>query len=622
MKSILRNAIFFVFGAIIAVLLVRQGFFADAADQISASLSPAQSTAESIDSTPAPEVAAPVETAASSSDVLMSASSVAPELRDPKTDPAKRVRILRAALEEGTIDSLELVAEDFVASFPEYQTRIRPALEEQALQSLLSRMTYQDRWAWPQATHSENGSPSEARLYVDDVFSVNPWLGRKLETTAVLLYGLERATAQGQVFNERIFLKSAQASAQELAAKSHRLPLQSAEHLFDPSMLNDPGFITVFERERASAVARHVLRGPGDISANMLLLHSVAPESITPAFERAVTAVVMHLAENADAKERMAILDWELEHDAMTRFVDELPQLRKMLAELYILGTLDAVAREDLDRSVAYIRESLTIKRGLSLQREVLAKLGINERQIMATPLAAEELAPAEVLAEAPQAAAAEPEVKKAEEPRQTSMPESITASIAATKAAVEEAATQNFDPAKDGEISWFFMAVMLLIFIGVPAGIMYAVNRVRVDGTPSAQHDDSFEDLEIDPSWNIGTAAKSAPAPSVEGGFDDDDLFGPIAAVDVRDIAVAAKKSRDDERSSGRAKKRGLRDEIEVENPSKSNGASSAQSSSGGGPKRKAPRTEEHADDSESSQALPRRRGAMPGPRRRAASA
>lgn len=636
MKSIVRNTLFFISGALLAGLLVREGvldsltaYFTEPSNAASKEAAPETvpadvTTVEAapqqavVDSSSASSAAATTEPPSAPAANLMTAQSVAPELLDPAADPAKRLRILRAALEEGTLDSLELVADDFVSRFPDYESRIKPGLEEQGLESLLDRMTYDDRRDWPQASRVNSGAPSEARLFVDDVFEVNPMLGRKLETAALLLYGLERATAQGQAFEEREFLKSASASAEELLVSS-RMRNRSAEELLDHSVLNDPGFVAVFERERAATVARHVLRSPGDVAANMVLIHSVAPESITPSFSRAVSAVVAYLARSAGAGERIVILDWELEHEALKRFSDVMPELKKMLAELYILGTLDAVGREDLDRSVAYIRESLSLKRGLSLQRDVLAKLGLSERQILMPSEAvvqpepiletaereAEPTTKVQAVAEAPQ------EAKPA---RQSEMPKGLTEAI--QEEVQRKTQTEPVDPVKQGEVSWFFMTLMLLVFIGVPAGIMYAVNRVRVEGGPAVSKS-NFDDLEIDPSWNIGASSKSQ-GPTVEGKFDDDDLFGPVAAIDVRDVAAAAKSSRPD-KGSRKSKDKPLREQVEVERQAESSSADNGNSSGKGGPKRKAPRQQDHEQEGAQVPA-PRRSGAMPGPRRRSA--
>lgn len=599
MRSATRHILSFVAGVILAGVVVRGGLFSFIDEQL-VEASNADAAAPRASEEPASVAASEAATAEN----LLSVENVAPELVDPATDPGKRVRILRAALEEGTLDSLELVAEDFLKTFPDYESRVLPGLKEQALQSLLVRLSYEDRRSWPEIGRRPLSSPSEARIFVEDVAAVNPTLGTLLDTAALLFYGLERATARGEVFNERVFLLRLEAQTEELGSTIRR-PDGSAAALLDTGLINEPWFIAVFERQRAATVARHVLTSPGDLSANIVLIHSVNPESVTPSFKRALNSVMLFLADSAAPNQRMAILDWEIEHDAFARFFSTVPELSKSVAELFMLGTLDAVAIEDLERSAAYIRESLKAKRGLAVQHEVLASLGLDEQTIINQGLV-KKLEHAQGASSQPTESFAlkpDPALPGVQPPAVQPAPQPEAAPAPVDKPVLAPEGDAH------GEISWFFMGLMLLIFIGIPAGIMYAVNRVRVEG-PAAKAGRSFDELEIDPAWNLGAPGK-AQAPSVEGGSKED-FFGPMPAVDVRDIDAPEQPAGSGESApqsepaeSVKSKKsKSLREQVEVQKTRPPSG----------GPKRKAPRTGEHS-------AGPART-VMPGPRRRPASA
>ena len=98
----------------------------------------------------------------------------------------KQLEILLFAIEEGTLDSLQLLRPEAIGKLPEYRATILPELKRQSLKSLLVRFSLSDWTNWPRASQGENGGPTVARTFVNDVMMVNTELGSFLETSALL----------------------------------------------------------------------------------------------------------------------------------------------------------------------------------------------------------------------------------------------------------------------------------------------------------------------------------------------------------------------------------------------------------------------------------------------------
>jgi hypothetical protein len=92
------------------------------------------------------------------------------------TNLSETVALLVEALDEGSAASFSKLESDSLSKTlsGSYQTKVLPILQRQGVESLLSRFSVADWKNWTQASHLNEGRASDARLYLDDLWTVNP----------------------------------------------------------------------------------------------------------------------------------------------------------------------------------------------------------------------------------------------------------------------------------------------------------------------------------------------------------------------------------------------------------------------------------------------------------------
>lgn len=286
--------------------------------------------------------------------------------------PQDRPELIARALDSGTMADLQLLKSEQLRQLPDYRNGIVPTMKRAALSGLLSRFVESDWLDWPRANSSLQGGPSSARGYIDDIRVVNPELARYLETAALLFQALYLKTSQGLPFLLREELYAISRSAERLLEyrKARAIP---ARQLLDLEIGQDSLFVRELERKRADFVLLYTKEHPEEIQKNFTLLLALDPSYATDEVLRSLTNILRRFALEGSPKFRDQILREGAESAAMQELLKRDVRVRKAVAELYLIGVIDALEQADTRRAMLYLNESVSVQPGLRSQ-ELLAQ--------------------------------------------------------------------------------------------------------------------------------------------------------------------------------------------------------------------------------------------------------
>lgn len=286
--------------------------------------------------------------------------------------PQDRPELVARALESGTMSDLQLLKSDQLRQLPDYRNGIVPTMKRAGIGGLLSRFVESDWLDWPRANSSVQGGPSAARAYIDDIRVVNPELARYLETAALLFQALYLKTSQGLPFTLREELYAISRSAERLLEyrKAKAIP---ARQLLDLEIGQDSLFVRELERKRADFVLLYTKEHPDEIQKNFTLLLGLEPSYAGDEVLRSLTNILRRFALEGSPKFRDQILREAAESSAMQELLKRDLRIRKAVAELYLIGVIDALEQADTRRAMLYLNESVSVQPGLRSQ-ELLAQ--------------------------------------------------------------------------------------------------------------------------------------------------------------------------------------------------------------------------------------------------------
>jgi hypothetical protein len=291
----------------------------------------------------------------------------------------QNVQILLNALDEGTTYSLELVRREQIVNLPEYESTILPLIKLQALKSLISRFVKSDWEDWTHASINYLDGKSPARLYLDNLWTVNQELGSYLETAAYLFHRLHIQTKQGQVFKINPNLQHLIANADYIVPRTPLVGTSKSQFLL-PQIAQDISFIAVLEIERCKQVVSYMSAKPREITKHQALLGSVEPDlCANNEITEAVLKFALDVIAQASPKLRNEILTDDRKTKSLSRFAEMSPKLGTAIAQLYVAGALDAIENNDRQQAREMLTQSLAIQSGLSSQSRVREMLG-NDR--------------------------------------------------------------------------------------------------------------------------------------------------------------------------------------------------------------------------------------------------
>lgn len=435
MLNIARNILLFFAGVLLAVLFVYQGGV-QAVSSLFAS--PADSVAQNPTTAETPRGRLQDDLVEKNSRLQVFDSTVSAERRED---------ILLDALREGSFESLQLLRSEYVRDLPEYRDSLLPALKKESLNGMLSRFIESDWTDWHSSFSSRAGSPSLARLFVEDLKGVNTDIGMFLETAAFLLSGLATNTAEGRVFDVSQQMSYLLDNAEQLLS-ARKLKAMPARYVFQPEVSTDPAFRTVLERERGRFVAIYLKRSPQNMKAALRLLGSLEPRLIGRDSYRTIAKYLVYVATGASPRLREAFLFADLEDGTLNALAEQDKGVRKTLSLLYVMAAVDSIESGDTLQANKFLHQSVAIQPGQRIQRVV-----------------------AQALKESPdEASLILPKPKK--------LPRAVT-SEATTEADTEE--TPKREVRDEATVDWIMLGALLMFFCAVPLVVIYLLNRYRL---------------------------------------------------------------------------------------------------------------------------------------------
>jgi len=279
--------------------------------------------------------------------------------------------------------SLQAVRTEEIQRIPDYRFTVLPALKRQSLETLLKKFSPSDWKAWPKAALlTVAGS---ARLYVDDVTTVNPELGSFLETAAQLLHALFVSTQNAEVYELEKGMQEIIGKAEQLLAYRKKTAVP-ARYMLLAEIIRDPVLVSIFERERGNLIAAYITEHPKDLNADFKLIRSLDPKYCDGSVDMAVAKAVYRLSLEGSAQFREQVLLDELRRRTLQGFVDVGPEgrMKRALANLYLVAATDAyVEFHDKVQAKKFLRESLAVQSGLEAQK-ILEKY-LSEGEVLPT---------------------------------------------------------------------------------------------------------------------------------------------------------------------------------------------------------------------------------------------
>jgi hypothetical protein len=283
--------------------------------------------------------------------------------------PRERLlQTLTNVLKDGNSDALQSLRVDYLSILPDYESVILPALKRQALECLLDRFSDSDWADWPSSAYANDGAPTLARRYVDDVSLVNPELGKFLETAAQLLYGMQLTIMSGSPYQLEDDLYFVIQNAERLVPKKRPVAIP-ARLLLEPGILHDQVFLDVIEWERGKLVARYIERYPYEMQSGLKLVQVLKPEYCGKAVFRAVRSLIYNLSFEASARLRLDAAQTISESPVFSEIARSDGHARYALAEFYVVAAVDALEAGQAAQSHTLLDTSIRTMPGLETQK-------------------------------------------------------------------------------------------------------------------------------------------------------------------------------------------------------------------------------------------------------------
>lgn len=281
----------------------------------------------------------------------------------------KQQALFRAAVTEGTYSSLQKINTRILNSLPNYRSNILPDLKKQALPQLLNRFREKDWTDWANSSYANDGEPTLAKTYVETISLVNTELASYLETAAYLFSALYQKTMAAAEFQiDREF---------EILAKSYENGQKSIEDytskiILDANIIEDPNFLNVLEKVKRTLIFRYVRRNPDNLLTNLNLLLSLKLEALGNEEFELLDLMIRKFTHDASPKYREEVFKVINNSTNISEFAKINSGLRQSLAQLYVVGALDAVENRDLKKANVYLDQSIVLYPQLRSQ-EILA---------------------------------------------------------------------------------------------------------------------------------------------------------------------------------------------------------------------------------------------------------
>ena len=279
----------------------------------------------------------------------------------------QRLKIIERALVLGSSDSLQLLRTEQLRTLPEYRKIFLPRIKYLALEELFKRFTAFDWRAWPVGALSADGSETQARVFVDSIWSVNPELGSFLETAAHLLHGMFVSISSGAPYPLKEDLQYLVVNASEvLSARS--LEPEAMDLVFDSQALKDPVVELSFEKIRARLTQRFLDEHPDGLETQLALILDLDHRTVDASLQAELLKILRELSLNASANYRAELLPSIVDSDLLNELSRQYTAVAKSLAQLYAMGAVDAIDANRMVLAEKLLKRSVESSPGLKAQ--------------------------------------------------------------------------------------------------------------------------------------------------------------------------------------------------------------------------------------------------------------
>lgn len=285
-------------------------------------------------------------------------------------------------LAEGKPSVFQEIATEKLESQPNYLAEILPELKSMGAQGMLSRFTDDDWLAWPKAHVMNNGGPTVARSYLDQIVKVNIRLGVFLETVAQVVHDLSLATEQGLVFDLENAVSRLVKDPKAVLKYRDNLPLP-ADFMFTAEVTKDPIFVNIMETELAKMVGQYFQRHPENLKNHYGLVEAVADQAITGSLMSTLKHSLVALS-SARYEDLLGFLLREQTSAKFTKLSASDADISRLLAYSYIMGAVGSLERGETIQAGNFLRVSTALQpsiRPTEVVKESFRKSARGEKQ-------------------------------------------------------------------------------------------------------------------------------------------------------------------------------------------------------------------------------------------------
>ncbi|MCB0359316.1 MAG: hypothetical protein KDD44_06760 [Bdellovibrionales bacterium] len=403
---------------------------------------------------------------------------------------ARRQRIYKDAIRMGTARSLRLLRPDMLRPVESADPRIHRLVEDAVLQGLYARFGDLDLLLWGDPVRRAEVAqwPTPARQYVDTVRLLNPQLGSRAETAALVLFGFHRAIRVGGRFDLTEYLRFASQNADEMLGASSVLvadatprvqEMLASDRAFRESIAGELGQLTLdlIRRERANVVGQwHAIDG-------------LPAEAPTAERRVLVQTFLRNMLQAASAKQRQDVLLDEYESGGLRKLAHDLPSELRSISHLMLFASIEGASLGEENTAALLIRAAAEYGADPALLDQVRHSLKLSTSAAgLPDPTDLEPLSA----------------------PSATTRPGDADSTAAEPKQgpAVDALAPPG---AKPGRGSRLLVVLVLAALIGIPAAIIYGLNRARVKPS-TASGEARLPEIRINPDWNVGAESQDEP--------------------------------------------------------------------------------------------------------------
>ncbi len=364
MGKLISYILLFLFGVSLALLYAYRGAIIQ--------------TVSPYEGIPVEELAPTVSSSESYRDVPFLPSPRMRALLKEELSQKARLAKLRAALRAGTLDSLQLLLPEFLEQLPEYHEEILPVLKRDSLKLLTVMFTERDWKSWLPEAFLTSGSNSKARLFIDDITSVNNELGRYLDTAALLFHGLYREVSKGKDYDAEEDLDFILQNAEEIL-KARKYTAIPARQWFQREVLFDPVFIEIFEQLRGKLTASYIEQQGSDLQIQLGLVLALNPDYCDTNTKLAVSHLVYRFVLQTSAAFRSKLFSNIKAIEVLESFARSDDRVRVALSRLYLIGAVDALEAGDEVSARRFHQDAVALGAHIPLEQVVGNFLEIGE---------------------------------------------------------------------------------------------------------------------------------------------------------------------------------------------------------------------------------------------------